>query len=256
MEYTIGGCCLLIAYLLGSLPTGFWVGKLKGIDIREHGSGSTGATNVWRTIGKVEGVFVWLVDSLKGYGAVVLALHLDRFFPLFSGNEWWVVGSALMVLLGHSRSVWLGFQGGKSVASGLGVLFALNPIVAGSAFGLWLVSLAIWRTVSISSILAAVATPLLFLPSIVIYPTYYSRSWGLPLSCGGTVATFNVCWREQNQKSLRKLPRNNDDRKTTRRLYNQSQKRSLSYHDRGGRQGRTTDRLSRFYQFFESRHPC
>lgn len=162
MEYTIGGCCLLIAYLLGSLPTGFWVGKLKGIDIREHGSGSTGATNVWRTIGKVEGVFVWLVDSLKGYGAVVLALHLDRFFPLFSGNEWWVVGSALMVLLGHSRSVWLGFQGGKSVASGLGVLFALNPIVAGSAFGLWLVSLAIWRTVSISSILAAVATPLLF----------------------------------------------------------------------------------------------
>lgn len=161
MEYGIGCGCLLVAYVLGSLPTGFLVGKLKGIDIREQGSGSTGATNVWRTIGKKEGVFVWLVDSCKGYGAVALTLHLDRFLPDYRLTEWWVVGSALMVLVGHSRSVWLGFKGGKSVASGLGVLFALNPIVAGSAFGLWLISLGIWRTVSISSILAAVAAPIL-----------------------------------------------------------------------------------------------
>jgi len=159
MTYTIGFICLMVAYLLGSIPTGFWVGKARGIDIREHGSGSTGATNVWRTIGKKEGVFVWLVDSAKGYGAVWLALNLGSFFPAYKFSAWWVVGSALMVVLGHSRSVWLGFKGGKSVASGLGVLLALNPIVAASAFGVWLISLGIWRTVSISSILAAFATP-------------------------------------------------------------------------------------------------
>ncbi len=155
MTYAVNLGCLVVAYLLGSIPTGFLVGKARGIDIREHGSGSTGATNVWRTIGKKEGVFVWLVDSLKGYGAVWLPLYLG----LGSG---WVVGSALLVLLGHSRSVWLGFQGGKSVASGLGVLLALNPIVAISAFGVWLLSLGIWRTVSISSIVAAFVTPILF----------------------------------------------------------------------------------------------
>lgn len=159
MNYTIGFSCLVIAYLLGSLPTGFLVGKAKGIDIREQGSGSTGATNVWRIIGKKEGIFVWLVDSAKGYGAVWLALNLGNFFPAYNFNAWWVVGSALMVVLGHSRSVWIGFKGGKSVASGLGVLFALNPIVATSAFGVWLISLGIWRTVSISSILAAFLTP-------------------------------------------------------------------------------------------------
>jgi glycerol-3-phosphate acyltransferase PlsY len=155
MTYAVNLGCLVVAYLLGSIPTGFLVGKARGIDIREHGSGSTGATNVWRTIGKKEGVFVWLVDSLKGYGAVWLPLYLGL------GSEW-VVGSALLVLLGHSRSVWLGFQGGKSVASGLGVLLALNPVVAISAFGVWLLSLSIWRTVSISSIVAAFATPILF----------------------------------------------------------------------------------------------
>jgi glycerol-3-phosphate acyltransferase PlsY len=155
MTYAVNLGCLVVAYLLGSIPTGFLVGKARGIDIREHGSGSTGATNVWRTIGKKEGVFVWLVDSLKGYGAVWLPLYLG----LGSG---WVVGSALLVLLGHSRSVWLGFQGGKSVASGLGVLLALNPVVAISAFGVWLLSLSIWRTVSISSMVAAFATPILF----------------------------------------------------------------------------------------------
>jgi glycerol-3-phosphate acyltransferase PlsY len=155
MTYAVNLGCLVVAYLLGSIPTGFLVGKARGIDIREHGSGSTGATNVWRTIGKKEGVFVWLVDSLKGYGAVWLPLYLGL------GSEW-VVGSALLVLLGHSRSVWLGFQGGKSVASGLGVLLALNPVVAISAFGVWLLSLSIWRTVSISSMVAAFATPILF----------------------------------------------------------------------------------------------
>ncbi|MFN3361568.1 MAG: glycerol-3-phosphate 1-O-acyltransferase PlsY [Pseudanabaenaceae cyanobacterium] len=186
MEYTIGLSCFVAAYLLGSIPTGFLVGKARGIDIREHGSGSTGATNVWRVIGKKEGVFVWLVDSLKGYGAVWLTLSLGQFLPQF--HAWWVVGSALLVVWGHSRSVWLGFQGGKSVASGLGVLFALNPIVALSAFGVWGGSLLIWRTVSISSILAALATPILF----------YCWDGRLPYLLLTTVAGFFVIWRHSS----------------------------------------------------------
>lgn len=190
MEYGIGFSCLVIAYLLGSIPTGYIVGKAKGIDIREHGSGSTGATNVWRTIGKKEGVFVWMVDSLKGYGSVWLALHLSLFFPdlQFKFSELWVVGSALMVVLGHSRSVWLGFKGGKSVASGLGVLFALNPIVAASAFGVWLITLAIWQTVSISSILAAFVTPVLV----------YVLDHRLVYLVFTTVAAIFVIWRHSS----------------------------------------------------------
>ncbi|MCS6959457.1 MAG: glycerol-3-phosphate 1-O-acyltransferase PlsY [Pseudanabaenaceae cyanobacterium SKYGB_i_bin29] len=188
MEYTSGLICLVVAYLLGSIPTGYLVGKVKGIDIREHGSGSTGATNVWRVIGKKEGVFVWLVDSLKGYGAVWLALHWGQLFPNYPLHSWWVVGSALMVVLGHSRSVWLGFQGGKSVASGLGVLFALNPKVALVAFGVWGVSLLIWRTVSISSILAAFATPVLF----------YFLDGRLPYLLLTTVAGLFVIWRHSS----------------------------------------------------------
>ena len=149
-----------IAYLLGSLPTGYLVGQLAGIDIREHGSGSTGATNVWRTIGKVAGIFVFAIDLLKGLGAVLLMASVAT--TGFS-QELFILGAAMLVLVGHTKSVWLGFKGGKAVASGLGVLIGLNWLVAIAAFGLWLVTMVLWRTVSISSISAAIATPVLML---------------------------------------------------------------------------------------------
>ncbi len=147
---------LIIAYFLGAIPTGYWVGRLKGVDIRNLGSGSTGATNVWRCLGKIPGIFVFTVDLAKGLGAVLL-------MQLFANSyaEWWVVGAAMFALLGHSKSFWIGFKGGKSVATGLGILLALNWQVALSALGVWLVTMAIWRTVSISSILAAIAAPIL-----------------------------------------------------------------------------------------------
>jgi acyl phosphate:glycerol-3-phosphate acyltransferase len=148
---------LIIAYFLGSIPTGYWVGRLKGVDIRELGSGSTGATNVWRCLGKVPGIFVFAVDLAKGLGAVLL---MQMFASSSAYLEWWVVGAALFALLGHSKSFWIGFKGGKSVATGLGILLALNWQVALCAFSVWLVTMAIWRTVSISSILAAIAAPI------------------------------------------------------------------------------------------------
>jgi acyl phosphate:glycerol-3-phosphate acyltransferase len=174
MNMWVQVCLLGAAYLFGSLPTGYIVGRLaSGIDIREHGSGSTGATNVWRTIGKKAGITVFIIDLLKGLISVLLMRFvpeiitwLGQFISVAynpNGYELFIVGAAMLALLGHTRSIWLGFKGGKAVASGLGVLLGLNWIVAIAAFGLWLVTMGIWRTVSISSILAAIAAPILMI---------------------------------------------------------------------------------------------
>src|SRR5579871_1028567 len=138
---------LAVAYLLGSTPTGYLAGKLlKGIDIREHGSKSVGATNVLRTVGTWPALVVLLIDVLKGVAAIVFARWLCTWFyalPLVTSptapdlQAWvpWIVCSAgLAVLLGHSRSIWLNFTGGKSAATGLGVLLALSwPVSLGAA---------------------------------------------------------------------------------------------------------------------------
>lgn len=154
---------LVAAYFLGAIPTGYIVGRMAGLDIRECGSGSTGATNVWRNVGKVAGITVFAIDLLKGLIAVLLMRSLLG--TEFSNylQQLLVVTAAMLALLGHTRSIWLGFKGGKAVASGLGVLLGLNWIVAIAAFGLWLATMAIWRTVSISSILAAIAAPILMI---------------------------------------------------------------------------------------------
>lgn len=158
---------LVAAYLLGSLPTGYLVARgLKGIDIRHHGSGSTGATNVLRTVGKGPALLVFTVDLLKGTLAVwlvkgTLALLLTAVLPVgggFGGQPWLEMVAGLMAILGHSRSVWLGFSGGKSVATGLGVLLALAWSIALGALGVFALSLGWSRFVSLSSILAAIAT--------------------------------------------------------------------------------------------------
>ncbi|MFS8859501.1 glycerol-3-phosphate 1-O-acyltransferase PlsY [Synechococcus sp. H60.4] len=141
-------------YLLGSIPTGYWVGRWwGGIDLRQAGSGSTGATNVLRTLGKGPALLVLLVDAAKGAAAVALGSAL--------GSPWWVVVAALGAVVGHSRSCWLGFRGGKSVATSLGILLAMAWPVALATFGVWLLGIALTRIVSFSSLLAAVAAPLL-----------------------------------------------------------------------------------------------
>ena len=161
---------LVIAYLFGSTPTGYLAGKLlKGIDIRKHGSKSTGATNVLRTLGKWPALVVLIVDVLKGAGAIIVARWLytvlstppPTTFDLQIWVPWGVSLAGLAVLLGHSRSIWLNFTGGKSAATGLGVLLAMSwPVGLGTAavFG---VVLAVFRIVSLSSILAASAAIIL-----------------------------------------------------------------------------------------------
>jgi len=155
---------LAIAYLFGSIPTGYLAGKLiKGIDIREHGSRSTGATNVLRTLGKGPALAVLLVDVLKGAAAIVFIRWLYA-LPFLAPPArldpqgfvpWAVCLAGLAVLLGHGRSVWLNFTGGKSAATGLGVLLALSWSIGMGAGVVFCVVLAISRIVSLSSMLAA-----------------------------------------------------------------------------------------------------
>jgi acyl phosphate:glycerol-3-phosphate acyltransferase len=161
---------LAIAYFFGSTPTGYLAGKLlKGIDIRQHGSKSTGATNVLRTLGKWPALVVLLVDVLKGAAAIAFAYWfypwlyaLPQVAPpsaldLQTSLPWAVCLAGLAVLLGHGRSVWLNFAGGKSAATGLGVLLAMSwPVGLGAATVFGLV-LAFSRIVSLGSILAALA---------------------------------------------------------------------------------------------------
>ena len=158
---------LLTGYLLGSIPSGWLTGHwLAGIDIRTQGSGSTGATNVLRVVGKGPALAVFLVDVLKGTAAVVLARWLLT--PAGApGPDWvvdgWVVAAGLAALAGHIWPVWLGWKGGKAVATGLGMLLGLAWPVGLACFGIFLTVLTFSRIVSLSSVVAALALPPLML---------------------------------------------------------------------------------------------
>jgi acyl phosphate:glycerol-3-phosphate acyltransferase len=165
------GTVLVVAYLLGSIPTGYTAAKLlKGIDIREVGSGSTGATNVLRALGKGPGAFVLLVDCLKGVLSIFLVYwffefaNIHNLIPATVNSEWqpWMVTLAgIFAVLGHSKSIFLGFTGGKSVATSLGILLAMSWQVGLATFGVFAIVVAISQIVSLSSISGAVAVSIL-----------------------------------------------------------------------------------------------
>jgi len=169
MAWVVGTALLLAAYLLGSLPTGYLVARaIQGIDIREHGSGNTGATNVFRVVGKRAGFTVLMIDLLKGLLAVLLVKvsitspYVDA-AVLSSTLPWWITGAGLLAIVGHSRSIWLHWTGGKSAATGLGVLLALTwPVGLGTA-GIFAIALFGSRIVSLSSISAALGAVVLML---------------------------------------------------------------------------------------------
>ena len=144
---------LFISYLLGSIPTGFIFGKfLKNIDLREIGSGSTGATNVLRNVGKWPALFVFIIDVLKGFISVELA-HIflkDNYFEVLAG---------LIAISGHIWPIWLRGKGGKAVATGLGMFLALSLKVGFAALGIFLLILSKFKIVSLASIIAAVFLP-------------------------------------------------------------------------------------------------
>ncbi len=161
---------LILAYVLGSLPTGYLAGRLlKGIDIREVGSGSTGATNVLRNLGKAPAIVVLLIDVLKGVLAIEAVNFAFTRLPgwlyytkvvdvnLIHWQPWMIIGAGLLALLGHSKPIWLNFKGGKSVATSIGVLLAMDWRVGLSTIAIFSVSIAFSRIVSLSSITGAIS---------------------------------------------------------------------------------------------------
>lgn len=150
LHYVLG---FILGHVCGSVPSGLWlVQALHGIDIRNYGSKNIGTTNVFRTVGTSIAVVVLICDMLKGIAAVALVDYL------FHNPELNVI-TALGALLGHNYSVFLGFKGGKGVATGLGLLVFLMPKVAGTVFLVWLVLVLLTRYVSLGSIVAAILTP-------------------------------------------------------------------------------------------------
>jgi glycerol-3-phosphate acyltransferase PlsY len=147
-----------LAYLLGSIPFGYLIVRASGGgDVRETGSGGTGATNVTRRAGKGAGVLTLALDALKGAAAVLVArLVLTEGFRV----DWWVAAAAVAVVAGHVFPVWLGFRGGKGVATGLGVFAVLAPLALLCALPVFV--LVVWATryVSLGSIVAAAMMPL------------------------------------------------------------------------------------------------
>lgn len=147
---------VLLAYLVGSVPTSYWVGRgVYGVDLREEGSGNLGATNAFRVLGWKAAVPVVVVDVLKGWAPVVL-------FPAFDGEVAvaWALAYGAAAILGHVFSVWVGFRGGKGVATSSGVFMGLAPWAVLLGLVVWLVTVLLTRIVSLGSIMAAISLPI------------------------------------------------------------------------------------------------
>ena len=153
---------VLLAYVIGSIPPAVWVGKyFYGIDIREHGSGNAGATNVLRTLGKKAAISVLIMDMVKGFAAVNLS-WFTSYSP--TDNEWIGIRSALAIaaILGHIFPLFAQFRGGKGVATMTGTLLALNPAAASIAIVFFSVILSFTKYVSLSSMVTALMLPVIF----------------------------------------------------------------------------------------------
>ncbi len=176
---------LILGYLIGSFPSGYLAGRIaKGVDIRSLGSGSTGATNVLRQIGKRAAITVFLIDVFKG----ILSILLAKFFLL---NHSWQVAVGLSTLIGHIWPVWLNWKGGKAVATGLGIFLGLSWQVGLGTLGIFLLMITIFRIVSLASVSAALALPFIMLIS------FSNSSISLPFLTISLLAMVLVIWRHR-----------------------------------------------------------
>jgi len=148
----------LAAYLIGSIPTGYLIARLKGVDIRQTGSGNIGATNVFRTLGKPAGITVLLIDAVKGFIPTFLVRYILH-HPDPTVMEYHAMTAGLFAILGHNYTCWLNFKGGKGIATSAGVLVALVPIALLITLGGWILIFVLSRYVSLASIGAAVLLP-------------------------------------------------------------------------------------------------
>jgi glycerol-3-phosphate acyltransferase PlsY len=188
-----------VGYLLGSFPSGLIISRTRGVDIRKHGSGNIGATNVLRVLGKKRGYLVFFLDTLKGFAAVRIAFAIALATgTAISQRELVGIAGGLACILGHTFPIWLRFRGGKGVATSAGVLLGLMPLAVVSVFTIWAVLFQLTRYVSLASIGAAVALP--------FFVALYLR---LDLLAGASLLPFSiliagvVVWRHRsNMKRL------------------------------------------------------
>jgi acyl phosphate:glycerol-3-phosphate acyltransferase len=154
--------CGVVGYLLGSFPAGYLAGRLAGVDVRAVGSGNIGATNVLRVLGKRWGYPVFLIDAFKGFAAVRLAFLFVTYWPdARPYAEYFAILAAIMSVAGHSFPAWLRFKGGKGVATSAGALIGLMPLAVPLVFLVWVVVFETTRYVSLASIIAAIALPII-----------------------------------------------------------------------------------------------
>ena len=185
MEIILNLLILFLGYLLGSFPSGYLAGKIaKGIDIRSLGSGSTGATNVLRHIGKRAAITVFLLDVFKG----VISILLAKYFLL---NDSWQVAIGLSTLIGHIWPVWLNWRGGKAVATGLGIFLGLSWQVGLATLGIFIVIILSFRIVSLASVSAALALPL------IMFVSFKTSNISLPFLLISILAMTLVIWRHR-----------------------------------------------------------
>jgi glycerol-3-phosphate acyltransferase PlsY len=176
---------VIVAYLTGSIPFGYLIVRKKiGADIRQTGSGGTGATNVLRRAGKAAGVLTLLLDAAKGSAAVLVAKTLG-------GDDWVMAAAAIAALVGHIFPVWLNFRGGKGVATGVGIFLVLAPIALLCAGVIFVAIVALTRYVSLGSIVAAVLIPVfVWLQSVFVVPVFDLRPLLIAAVAGAALIVF------------------------------------------------------------------
>tara|TARA_B100000214_G_scaffold362217_1_gene326438 strand:+ start:131 stop:706 length:576 start_codon:yes stop_codon:yes gene_type:complete len=178
-----------LGYLFGSFPSGYLAGRIaKGIDIRSLGSGSTGATNVLRHIGKRAAITVFLLDVFKGVLSILLAKYLQL-------NDSWQVAIGLSTLIGHIWPIWLNWKGGKAVATGLGIFLGISWQVGLATLGVFVLMISIFRIVSLASISSALALPL------IMFISFKTSNFSLPFLVISLCAMALVVWRHRDNIS-------------------------------------------------------
>jgi glycerol-3-phosphate acyltransferase PlsY len=213
--------CPLIAFLLGSIPFGLIIARMKGIDIRQHGSGNIGATNVFRIVGKKYGITCLFLDLLKGLIPTILAISLIRFtgmknpmaldvlenhagiFPMLTAQVFQVI-TGLCAILGHNYSPWVGFKGGKGIATSAGVLIAMMPAAIVILLVVWLLVFFISKYVSLASVIAALTLPVLTLWGSWFHGKIQDGTWNKPLFIFSIIIAALATWKHRsNFKRIR-----------------------------------------------------
>ncbi len=182
---------LLLAYAAGATPFGYFAGRMNGIDIRDHGSGNIGATNVIRVLGKKIGIPVFALDVFKGLVPVLLAKSWCSQHGY--DDQLAAIAAAMGAVLGHNFTFWLRFKGGKGIATSAGVLLAVLPVALGAALLVWLILFYSTRFVAVASIGAGISLPL-----TVLAQRGLNGAPGLPLLIFAAVIGALAVWRHRS----------------------------------------------------------